>query len=160
MNTTEVQEAALTPAQLLRHWQGHRRLTRRVIEAFPDDQLFSFSAGGMRPFGQLAWEMINVTGYAVDGLVTDAWPDPAWPSEPPQDRQTLLAAWDDLTARLDARLPTVPAARYSEQKPLFWGPMAAYEMAIYTIDNEIHHRGQGYVYLRLLGIEPPPFWER
>jgi uncharacterized damage-inducible protein DinB len=30
----------------------------------------------------------------------------------------------------------------------------------YAIDNEIHHRGQGYVYLRALGIEPPPFWER
>ena len=26
--------------------------------------------------------------------------------------------------------------------------------------NEIHHRGQGYVYLRALGIEPPPFYER
>ena len=26
--------------------------------------------------------------------------------------------------------------------------------------HEIHHRGQGYVYLRALGIEPPPFWER
>ena len=26
---------------------------------------------------------------------------------------------------------------------------------LYVIDNEIHHRGQGYVYLRALGIEPP-----
>jgi uncharacterized damage-inducible protein DinB len=31
---------------------------------------------------------------------------------------------------------------------------------LYIIDNEIHHRGQGYVYLRSLGIEPPHFWER
>jgi len=31
---------------------------------------------------------------------------------------------------------------------------------LYLIDNEIHHRGQGYVYLRSLGIEPPYFWER
>ncbi|MGZ5248500.1 MAG: DinB family protein [Flavitalea sp.] len=30
----------------------------------------------------------------------------------------------------------------------------------YFIDNEIHHRGQGYVYLRSLGIEPPFFWDR
>ena len=43
---------------LLMYWQGHRRLTRRVIEAFPDDKLFSFSIGGMRPFGALALEMI------------------------------------------------------------------------------------------------------
>ncbi|MEJ7681733.1 MAG: DinB family protein [Segetibacter sp.] len=30
----------------------------------------------------------------------------------------------------------------------------------YFIDNEIHHRAQGYVFLRSLGIEPPHFWER
>ena len=41
----------ITPEALLEHWEGHRRLTRRVIEAFPEDQLFSFSVGSMRPFG-------------------------------------------------------------------------------------------------------------
>lgn len=27
----------ITPEALLAHWQGHRRLTRRVIDAFPDE---------------------------------------------------------------------------------------------------------------------------
>jgi uncharacterized damage-inducible protein DinB len=31
---------------------------------------------------------------------------------------------------------------------------------LYGIDNEIHHRGQAYVYLRALGIEPPAFYDR
>lgn len=30
------------------HWQGHRRKTRRVIEAFPVEALFNYSVGGMR----------------------------------------------------------------------------------------------------------------
>jgi uncharacterized damage-inducible protein DinB len=38
--------------------------------------------------------------------------------------------------------------------------MPLHDLLLYCIDNEIHHRGQGYVYLRALGIEPPPFWER
>jgi uncharacterized damage-inducible protein DinB len=38
--------------------------------------------------------------------------------------------------------------------------MSGLAMIQYAIDNEIHHRGQGYVYLRALGIEPPHFWER
>ena len=29
-----------------------------------------------------------------------------------------------------------------------------------VIDNNVHRRGQGYVYSRALGIELPPFWER
>jgi len=44
----------LTAQQLLEHWQGHRSLTRRVIEAFPDDKLFTYTVGGMRPFSELA----------------------------------------------------------------------------------------------------------
>ena len=28
----------ITPDALLTNWQGHRRLTRRVIDAFPDDR--------------------------------------------------------------------------------------------------------------------------
>ena len=38
------------------------------------------------------------------------------------------------------------------------GPV--YGLFLYWIDNEIHHRGQGYVYLRSLGIEPPAFYDR
>jgi uncharacterized damage-inducible protein DinB len=38
--------------------------------------------------------------------------------------------------------------------------MPGIAMIQYAIDNEIHHRGQGFVYLRALGIEPPHFWER
>ena len=55
----------ITPEAMLTHWQGHRRLTRRVINVFPDDQLFSFSVGGMRPFGALALEMITMAAPMV-----------------------------------------------------------------------------------------------
>ena len=60
----------ITPEALLSHWQGHRRLTRRVIDAFPDDQLFSFSVAGMRPFGALAMEMITMAVPMVRGVVS------------------------------------------------------------------------------------------
>ncbi|ULH13944.1 DinB family protein (plasmid) [Deinococcus sp. KNUC1210] len=127
-----------------------------MIEAFPEHQLFIDNSSGMRPFGQMVWEVIHVTGYALHGLMTDEWPDPVSGSDPPRNRQALLAAWDDLSERLELGLPIVPAGRYSEQKNLFWGPMTGFQLAIYQIDNEIHHRRQGYVYLRQLGIEPPP----
>jgi uncharacterized damage-inducible protein DinB len=38
--------------------------------------------------------------------------------------------------------------------------MTIYALLLYVVDNEIHHCGQGYVYLRSLGIAPPPFYER
>ena len=50
----------ITTDGLLHHWRGHRRLTRRVIEAFPEEHLFTFSIGGMRTFGELAMEMVTM----------------------------------------------------------------------------------------------------
>ncbi len=147
----------LSPAQFLQYWQGNRRLTRRVIEAFPEDGLFSFSVGNMRPFGVLAWEIHQVSELTLTGLRTGEWPMPNWRGGTSSDRTELLSAWDALTARIDAELPGVDIAFYSRLHALPWGEMSGWAAAIYNIDNEIHHRGQGYVYLRALGIEPPMF---
>jgi hypothetical protein len=56
----------MTPEALLEHWQGHRRLTRRVIATFPDDQLFTFSVGSMRPFGAMALELLAMALPTVE----------------------------------------------------------------------------------------------
>ena len=55
----------LTNEELLNHWQGHRTLTRKLIEAFPEKELFEFSIGGMRPFADLVKELLSI---AVPGL--------------------------------------------------------------------------------------------
>ncbi len=160
--TQNPQTAIITPGELLAHWQGHRRLTRRMTLAFPEDQLFSFSpAPPMRPFGELAWEMHRVAAYTLDALRSGDWSWPsARPPEPPRERDALLAAWDDLSARLDSEWVSVPLSIFPLEQDIPWGRQTAMSATLYAIDNEIHHRGQGYVYLRALGLEPPPFWER
>jgi hypothetical protein len=97
----------ITLPALLAHWQGHRRLTRRVIDAFPDDKLFTFFIGGMRPFGELVMEMVTMAVPMLQGAISDEWN--ARTDREPRPKQEVL---------------------------------------------------QGYVYLRALGIEPPPFYER
>ena len=42
MNTTATAQV-ISKEDLLNHWQGHRNLTRRVIEAFPEKDFFEFS---------------------------------------------------------------------------------------------------------------------
>ena len=57
--------------------------------------------------------------------------------------------------------PQIPPGRFQETLTAFGQyPGVLHDLILYVIDNEIHHRGQGYVYLRALGIEPPPFYER
>lgn len=144
---------------LLEHWQGHRRLTRRVVEAFPDDELFTFSLGGMRTFGEMATELLAMAAPMAQGLATDDWEA----YEPPEVETTeqLLALWDEGTEEIDEFWPQIPAGRFQETFTSFGQyTSTGYWQLLYVIDNEVHHRGQGYVYLRALGVEPPPFWER
>lgn len=157
--TSEATTVFITPEALLEQWQGHRRLTRRVIEAFPEKELFNFSLGGMRPFATLAKEMIGMAVPGLTGIVTRKWP--AFAEAKADTKEELLKLWDDATAHINKYWPEIPEGRFQEIDVAFgqWKG-AIYWTLLYFIDNEIHHRGQGYVYLRALGIEPPPFWER
>ena len=149
----------MTSQQFLEHWQGHRVLTRRVIDAFPEDQLFNYSVGGMRPFSALAMEFIGMAVPTLNGVISGDWSQYA--EAKATTKAELLRQWDDATAQINELWPKIPAARFQEVDTAFgqW-KMAIYDLLLYVRDNEIHHRGQGYVYLRALGIEPPPFWER
>ena len=166
IETTENVKPIITSQQLLKHWQGHRGLSRRVIAAFPEKELFEFSIGGMRTFNALAGEMLGLASAGINGIVTDKWEttpvlDHFNNEEHVTTKQQLLDAWDEVTEQIETLWPQIPATRFHESARAF----GQYENTIintilYLIDNEIHHRGQGYVYLRALGIEPPAFWDR
>ncbi len=151
----------LNSQALLEHWQGHRRLTRRVIEAFPEDKLFSFTVGSMRPFSEMTKEFLKMTEPIAHGVATGEWKDSGPELDSVRTKADLLRLWDETTEKLNAIWPTIPARRFADIDKAFgqW-ESSGISIILYGIDNEIHHRGQGYVYLRALGIDPPPFWER
>ncbi len=150
----------ISSTSLLKMWQGNRNLTRRVIEAFPEKELFEFSVGGMRPFAELAKELLAI---AVPGLteITGGDTVPLKEDLDVHSKAELLKLWDEATQGIDTLWTRITPERFGETINLF----GQYEGTIidsilYFIENEIHHRGQGYVYLRALGIQPPFFWER
>lgn len=158
MNT---QALTISPQQLLTHWQGHRSLTRRVIEAFPEKEFFEFSIAGMRPFADMAKELLAIAVPGLKELVTrKSSPLDEHRSEW-NSKASILKAWDQSTESINELFPQIAPDKFDDVYLLF----GQYENSVldnilYFIDNEIHHRGQGYVYLRSLGIEPPFFWER
>ncbi len=151
----------ITPEELLKHWQAHRGLTRRVIEAFPEREFFEFSLGGMRPLAGMVMELLGIAGPGIKEIVTGETTKLDEHFDHQNKKENILALWDQTTEELNELFPQIPADRYHDRVVTF----GQYEGTVcssifYFIDNEIHHRGQGYVYLRALGIEPPFFWER
>lgn len=152
--------AIITPEELLLHWQGHRRLTRKVLEAFPEKELFEFSIGGMRTYADLTKEMLSIAVPGLDGIVhntTEGYNH----NLDLKTKEALLKAWDEATPLINELYARITPARFREDFNLFGEyKFPVIENIQYFIENEVHHRGQGYVYLRALGIEPPMFWDR
>ena len=166
MQQQTLEVPVLTEDSLLRHWQGHRKLTRKVIEAFPEEALFTYSIGGMRPFANMVMELIGLARGGMIGVVTGNWPgmdelEYHGPDPLPVTKEELLRKWDALTEHIDSLWPQIQPQRFEETDKaygLYEGRIS--DLILYWVDNEVHHRGQGFVYLRSLGIEPPPFWDR
>ncbi len=167
MNATESNSTTTTTLkELLAHWQGHRRLTRKTIEAFPEDKLFTHSIGGMRSFGEITIELLKMGAPGAAGISTGKWIsfddfNMGGMSSKPTTKKEVLQIWDWSTEKINEYWKQVTAERLRETDIAY----GVYEGTVlshlqYFVDNEIHHRGQGYVYLRSLGIEPPFFWER
>jgi uncharacterized damage-inducible protein DinB len=163
MTKAEPKTASISTDILLNQWLGHRGLTRRVIETFPEDKMFTYSIGGMRTFAQLITEILTMGAPGIRGIVKGKWDGykDIETSVKFTSKKDLLELWDQATDEIKSLWPQIPAERFHETDKFFGqyeGPI--YWSILYVIDNEIHHRGQAYVYLRSLGIEPPPFWDR
>lgn len=159
--TTAKIATVVTPAELLKHWQGHRSLTRRMIEAFPENEFFEFSIAGMRPFAKLVQELLAIAAPGLREIVGGTTEELKEDIDHGNKKANILKLWDEATEEINALWSKIPEERFHDVIVAF----GQYEDTVwatimYFIDNEIHHRGQAYVYMRSLGLEPPFFWER
>lgn len=160
MNTTE-NSNILTSVDLLKNWQANRGLTRRVIEAFPEKELFEFSIAGMRPFSEMTKELLAIAGPGLDQIVNGS--DQILDEERNEwnSKEALLNAWDKTTEQINSLWTKMEDSKFEERIKLFGQyENTVFDSITYFVENEIHHRGQGYVYLRAIGIQPPFFWEK
>ena len=115
----------------------------------------------MRTFAELTQELLAIAGSGIKEIATGEKSEFSEEFDHGNNKANILKLWDETTQTLNNYWKQIPAERFPEKIKTF----GQYEGTVlssilYFIDNEVHHRGQGYVYLRSLGIEPPYFWER
>ena len=165
MNTAvknqDMKKLIMDPKDLLEHWQGHRRLTRKAIEVFPEKEFFAYTLGGMRPFAEMVMELLALAGPGIREIETGQTAELKENFDHRNSKAYLLELWDEATDIINESWQKIPAEHFSARSAAFGiyeGTQISHIQ--YYIDNEIHHRGQAYVYLRSLGIEPPLFYDR
>lgn len=159
--TTSQSSSVISQTELLNHWQGHRNLTRRLIEAFPEKEFFTFSIGGMRTGAALMQELLSIAGPGVREIATGVSEKQNHQPDHQNSKTQLLKLWDEATEEINHYWAMIPIERFHDEILAFgMYPGTVWSSIMYFIDNEIHHRAQAYVYLRALGVEPPAFYER
>ena len=150
----------VTKQEWLENWQANRRLTRKVIEAFPEKELFEFSVGGMRSFSKIVDELLYIGVVSLEQISENkVIPFENHEGYAGKTKTEILANWDKLTEQIETFFANTPSERFREEFNLFgmFNYLIIHNLD-YLLQNEIHHRGQGYVYLRMLNIEPPAFY--
>lgn len=151
------------PAVLLEALESNRRLTLRTVEAFPEEALLAYRpVEPLRPFAEMVKEILDIEAGYVRGIATGEWVLERT-CEDVDSKAGLLAACQRVRARTRELWPRITTERLAQVEPdPFWEgpPQRHFDRLFYALENEIHHRGQAYVYLRMLGIEPPLFYER
>ena len=148
----------LTPEALLTNLKDVRALTRNVIEAFPEKELFEFSVANLRPFSAMVEEFLMITNYIFTETLHEKHTPFYTEGQFPTTKAEVLALWDKVTEILDREWKEV--GDYTQSLTIYQMTFSFAQWILYFIENESHHRGQGYTYLRALGIEPPFFWAR
>src|SRR6218665_837683 len=116
---TTVEQSILSPAELLRNWQGHRKLTRRVIELFPEKELFEFSLGNMRSFADMAKELLAIAVPGLKEIVTGtntAFDDK---KNSLNTKAAILESWDEATEQINIYWRQILQERFREDVNLF-----------------------------------------
>ena len=148
----------LTPEALLTNLKDVRALTRNVIEAFPEKELFEFSVANLRPFSAMVEEFLMITNYIFTETLHEKHTPFYTEGQFPTTKAEVLALWDRATEIIDREWTKV--GDYTQSLTIYRMTFSFAQWILYAIENESHHRGQGYTYLRALGIEPPFFWAR
>jgi uncharacterized damage-inducible protein DinB len=143
-------------AEIIRYWRNVRHLTLSVLEHFPPERFDFRPAPQVRSVAEQFSHIRQVELHIrKDIMGSSDWPDPVPATESVLDKAGLrekLAREHQTTVDM---LRMLPEGKFAEAVDTKFGRITIEGLVMVAIDEEIHHRGNLYVYLRLMNIEPP-----
>ncbi len=135
------------------------RATRRALQAIPDDRLDFRPVPEMMSARELALHIAGNYRFLAAGLGENRWSLESFIIAGSfQNTGEIVGAFDAIYGTLSAQLAAFPDDGFDLVVKPFGIEQTISSMARDVAENEIHHRGQLYVYLRLMGIKPPDLY--
>jgi len=139
--------------------------TMRVLRAYPSDQLDLKPSEKSKTAREVAWIFVLERGLGAkvwndelaDGKVSGKPPDP------PQNWDELLGALEKAHQDFRSLIASAPNEALSEDVHFFTAPktmgaISRLDWIWFLLSDQIHHRGQFSVYLRMAGGKVPSIY--
>ena len=146
-------------SRLFGHWADVRKGLYQALDLLTVEQLAFRPRPGLWSLHETvchiagteaSWFRVYVTHELADWKETDYQPGD-YPTQ--ADLKALLS---EIHARIETIYLPDRDARLSEKVILPWGPEVSHEWVVWhVLEHEIHHRGEIYLMLGLMGIEAP-----
>jgi len=145
----------MTKMALLKYWENVRKLTMKLFDLFPENSFDFRPVETVRSVAEQFDHILVVELYTRIGLISGEWSLAPFNSERDISRSNLRKKLYDEHLKTLGLLRLIPEGRYMKTYETPFGMLTGEVVIHEAIDEEIHHRGNLYVYLRMLGIEPP-----
>ncbi len=144
----------------LAYWASVRGRTSRIVRAIPPEHLEWTYRAGKFTLGDLVRHLAALERHMFAENVQGK------PSRYPGHGEDLASGYDQVVAYFDRMhdetleiLRALPDARLQERCETPGGArLRVWKWLRAMIEHEIHHRGQIYIYLSMLGVETPPLY--
>ena len=139
----------------LKYWQLVRQMTIKLLDEFPANSFDYRPAPEIMTVSQMFKHILQVEIYIREGFLTNEWKASEAISSNMFEKELLkdrLRIENEKTVKL---LADLPEGRFLKKRETPFGNVTGEILILAAIDEEIHHRGNLYTYLRCLGQTPP-----
>ena len=139
----------------LRYWRQVRRLTIRLLDEFPPDSFDYRPADEIMTVSQQFKHILLVEVFIRKGFLTGEWGNPDDFDNSIFEKEMLKDKLKIEHNKTIQQLSEVPDGHFIKIMKTPYGDISGEILLQVAVDEEIHHRGNLYTYLRCLGETPP-----
>lgn len=149
-----------TADEFLKYYVKVHERTRRAIEGIPAEHLEWTYKEGKFTLGDLARHLAAINRYMFAEMSRGgANLYPGHGSELAEGKEAVLDYFDRMQAETMAIIGAMDGAALNAKIHTPAGfPMSAWKWIRSMVEHEIHHRGQIYIYLGMLGVDMTPLY--
>jgi uncharacterized damage-inducible protein DinB len=140
----------------LKYWPGVREGFFQALDRLTDEQLAFTARAGLWPLGQIACHVAEAEEGWFRHVATGELSE--WPKYRPADYPSVAAVktlLEEVHGRTIAYLESLDEAGLDRVIEASWGQFSLRWICWHVLEHEIHHRGEIFLLLGMLGMEAP-----